>query len=234
VISVLGAPFRTKDVSSQRFVLNAHPYAATQRNYHANLGRHLNANADALGIKLVSAAPHPRGALWEKRESATSPGRVPDGNGGAVQGQGTGRRVVENQIDHFLREAGLAPAEATDEHGWRRIGFGSTQGFVGTSEVGDIVYLRVVATVVELPSDRELVLPLLRDLLTLNSSLPGPARAAIDGNAVVIAAMMPAEGLSDQYVAFTIHNTMSIADSLVEPLRQQYGGTARKRDGQQR
>jgi hypothetical protein len=233
-ISVLGSRFRTKDLSSSRVVLNAHPYAATQRNYHATFGRYLNANAHALGIRLVSATSHARGALWEKRASEGAEGPVASGDSGGTGAQEGRRQAIENQIDRFLREVGLVPADVTDEQGWRRIGLGSTQGLVGCSEIDGIVFLRVLATVMDLPSDRELILPLLHDLLALNSNLLGPARAALDRSTVVIAATVPAEGISDDYLAFTIHNAMSIADSLIEPLKQQYGGTARQRARQRR
>jgi hypothetical protein len=235
VIAESGSQFRTRDISSHRAVLNAHPYAATQRNYHAMVGRHLRANEDHLGITLVSAAGHSRGALWRKTTVPPSPPQPPwIDDGPAVVPPTNGRHPLEDQIDRFLGQVGLDPAVAIDEHGWRRIGIGASNGLVGIVMQGDISYLRVLGSVIELPSDRELILPLLRDLLELNNSLPGPARAAIEQNSVVVAAMMPADGISDELVGFTIHNVLSMADSLIEPLKQQYGGTARHRNGHRR
>jgi hypothetical protein len=81
----------------------------------------------------------------------------------------------------------------------------------------------------ELPSDRDLILPLMRDLLELNVNVLGPARASILGSAVVITASVPMEGMDDNQVGFTINNVMSMADHFDEPLLERYGGTSKPR-----
>jgi hypothetical protein len=138
------------------------------------------------------------------------------------------RQAAEGQIDNFLRSVGVA-TPSVDDQGVRHIVLGSANGTIGFARVDDVAYLYVIASVMDLPSDRELILPLMRDLLELNVDVKGPARGGIRGNAVLVSAMLPAAGLRDEDVGFAINNAMSLADRMAEPLLQRYGGTSKVR-----
>jgi hypothetical protein len=152
-IERLPVQFRTKDVSFQRDVLNAHPFAGTLRNYHAMLGRHLKLNQNVLGIRLDSDTAHANGALWTFLAPAAG-GQAADtvSNGIAqpgVQIAGSvdldrARQIAGAQVDGFLRAVGITnPAEVTDPNGARRVMLGSVQGDIGIVQIEDELYLRV-------------------------------------------------------------------------------------------
>lgn len=65
--------FRTKDVSEPAALLEARASLGVERQYHAVLGKYLRKHGDTLGVELVSAAPHPRGALWRKAAAVVLP-----------------------------------------------------------------------------------------------------------------------------------------------------------------
>src|SRR5947209_12231517 len=66
VLDSLPDAFRTKDVSEPVAQMEVHASLGSQPQYHAVLGRYLRKHGPSLGLRLVSAAAHPRGALWQR------------------------------------------------------------------------------------------------------------------------------------------------------------------------
>lgn len=140
--------------------------------------------------------------------------------------------AAEAQIDAFMREVGISdPAAMTDEQGWRHLQLGSAGGRVGVleSEAGEL-FFRAEALVMELPSDRELILPLMRELLEINLLMIGVERLGIKNEAVFVAVTRPIMELKKNDFANFIHSVMMTADNLDDQLLKKYGGTSRKRN----
>jgi hypothetical protein len=143
------------------------------------------------------------------------------------------RQAAEAQIDAFLKMVGITnPAQFTDSGGWRYMSRGSVQGRAAILESGGELYLRVEAHVMPMPSDRDLILPLMRELLELNMQISGSARLGIDGDAVFVSNTHPVMELqeSDDF-AQMIHAAMAMADDLDDELLKKYGGTTQPRVG---
>lgn len=84
------------------------------------------------------------------------------------------RKAAEARLDAALRAGGVSnPADVTDEHGWRTIVLNSVRGSIAIVEADETVFLRVIVPVMELPSDQELILPLMRELLERNFNVRG-------------------------------------------------------------
>jgi hypothetical protein len=106
----------------------------------------------------------------------------------------------------------------------------SVAGRISIVEADGTVFLRAVVPVMALPSDRDLILPLMRELLERNFGLAGPARLAIDRHVVVVAVFaLPAADLSEGDMRAAIDNPMWMAEEAAEPLMQRYGATTRTR-----
>jgi hypothetical protein len=109
----------------------------------------------------------------------------------------------------------------------RSFGAGSVRGRAGVLENGERLLLWAEADVCELPSDGDLIVPLMRELLE-RSAVCAPAHFAIRGELVVLAfARDLAEGVPD--AGALIRQLMAQADGLDEALLERYGGTTRTR-----
>ena len=99
------------------------------------------------------------------------------------------REFGESQIDQFMVAVGFKdPAGMTDNNGWRRLRLDSAEGIAGIVENSDELYLHVEATVMPLPSDRDLIQALMREALELNCTLPGAGSLGIRGTQLVASA----------------------------------------------
>jgi hypothetical protein len=141
------------------------------------------------------------------------------------------RRAVERQIDEFLKSVGSPdPAAVTDEHGWRHLEFGSVLGRVGVVELKDgALFLRAESRIMPLPSDGDLLVPLMRELLELNFGMPVSGRIGIGGEAVWAEVMLDLSTVRPDAAAWCIQNVMSLADNVDDALKEKYGGTSKTR-----
>jgi hypothetical protein len=133
------------------------------------------------------------------------------------------RQAVELQIDEFMKKVGYSdPSKRTDEQGWRWFEFGSARGRAGLvqSESDGQVYLRAESLVMELPSDQEMIPPLMRELLEANMTIAGTARFGISGEGVFVCATIPVVELAPGDVPAHIHSVMEIAGSVRNPFEQ--------------
>ncbi len=139
------------------------------------------------------------------------------------------KKQAEDRIDAFMVKVGYNPPDRTDEAGWRYFTLGSAEGRAGAIEVEGNIFLHVEALVMSMPSDKELILPLMRELLALNLSMSGPARLGIKDDRVFTALLYPVKALHDDDYASMIHWTMTLADQMDDGLIKKYGGTAVQR-----
>lgn len=139
------------------------------------------------------------------------------------------KKHAEERIDAFMVKVGYKPPERTDEAGWRYFTLGSAEGRAGAIEVEGSIFLRVEALVMPMPSDKELILPLMRELLTINMSMSGPSRLGIKEDQVYTAFLYPVKAITDDDYATLIHWTMALADQLDDGLIKKYGGTSIQR-----
>ena len=139
---------------------------------------------------------------------------------------------AETKIDAFMKQVGYNPPDRTDETGWRYFTLGSADGRAGIVQVENNLYLRVEALVMSMPSDKELILPLMRELLNLNIELSGPVRLGIEGDNVYTSLLYPVKALKDEEYPDMIHWTMNLADQIDEGFIKKYGGTSKIRGEQ--
>src|SRR5512147_242292 len=72
------------------------------------------------------------------------------------------KRAAESQIDVFMRQVGITdPAKLTDPEGWHYFTFGSADGRAAVVEYQGEMFLHAEAVVMQLPSDKDLLLPLM-------------------------------------------------------------------------
>lgn len=141
------------------------------------------------------------------------------------------RQQGEAKLDEALRGLGVEdPAEDADEDGWRH--FASVDdieafAFVDTTEPE--VTLNVAAEMMPLPSDAELVVPLMRELLETNPLLAGPARLGIRGDSVYATFVDTVELMEDDDYRRALVAVATLASSVAPSLRKRYGGTTKKR-----
>ena len=137
---------------------------------------------------------------------------------------------AENQIDDFLRQVGIKdPSECTSPQGWRELQYDSAEGFAFVQDEDGNVTFRVIAQIMPLPSDKELIVPLMRDLLEYNSLLLGASRFSIDGGSVYASAGQLVESIKDEAYADYINGVLIMAHTFTDDLMKWYGGTSRKR-----
>lgn len=136
-------------------------------------------------------------------------------------------------IDAFMVEVcGYPdPAERTDEHGRRHFNRGSASGIAWVEVAGEgeeqKCLFHAAARVMDLPSDRELLLPFYRELLEINWVLVGVARLAVTNSAAwVVFSDVASRVESPLQVAVAIDMVMGLADGLDDQLVGKYGGTS--------
>jgi hypothetical protein len=140
------------------------------------------------------------------------------------------KRAVEAEIDAFLARMGLSYAGvAIDAEGWRHFTKGSARGKAGVMLLGDELFLHAGSPIMELPSDRELILPLMRELLERNCVLPYSARYGIVGGGVWVTCSRRVTEICLEEVGLNISQVMTLADNADDDLRPKYGGTTKKR-----
>jgi hypothetical protein len=140
-------------------------------------------------------------------------------------------REVNRYIERHLRARGVSRPEGEKEtEGWHWIVLGSAPGRVGVVESGGDLYLHAEALVMDkLPSDRELMLPLMRELLEKNAGLPDAVRLVIANDRVFAMLTRRISSLSEAEVGRSIDSVMVLADELDDGFAAKYGGTSRKR-----
>lgn len=141
------------------------------------------------------------------------------------------KQAAESQIDAFMRKVGYEnPSNMTDEVGRRFFTFGSAKGCAGVIESENELYFRTEAVVMPLPSDKDLILPLMRYLLEINASgIAGMGSIGIQNETVVVTVTRQVAELHPDDFASCIQSVMSIADDLDDKLKETYGGTSKKR-----
>ena len=159
----------------------------------------------------------------------------PDNKGSAKQELtaeqiATMKAAIESSIDDFMKSVGIKePSNMTDPDGWRHFQKGSAEGFSGVTIENNKLIFHAVAKVMNLPSDKELILPLMRELLEINLSLRNEAKIGIKKDVIYIAMMKPVEYMTKSDVPRSIDYVMSLADDIDEKLIGKYGGTSKKR-----
>jgi hypothetical protein len=108
---------------------------------------------------------------------------------------------------------------------------GSAHGLAYAVETDDDVIFHTEAKIMDLPGDKELILPLYRELLELNLVLPGSTSIGIRGNMVLAAATESARLIGDEEYGLLIHRVMAFADAVDDRLQAKYKGTTQKRGG---
>jgi len=88
---------------------------------------------------------------------------------------------------------------------------------------------RVEAHLMSLPSDKDMILPLLRELLEINNYMLGECRFSISEEQIFAVVTYPAHVMEEDDIYRCIHNVMRTADNLDDALLKKYGGTSKKR-----
>ena len=140
------------------------------------------------------------------------------------------KRAAEAQIDNFLRQVGITdPAAATDPEGRRYFSRGPVEGRVYVTESDADLFLRTEAVVMQLPSDKELLLPLMRELLEFNAHVSGLARLGIERDWIFASSIQPVLELRGDDFAQIINAVMQLAGERFDKLIEKYGGTTKPR-----
>ncbi len=143
---------------------------------------------------------------------------------------GRTRRNAQKTIERHLRKWGMPAELATERDGWRYMMVGSAKGRVGIVEIADELFLHAEAILMpHLPSDRDLILPLMRELLEKNIVLPESAKFAIVDDTVIVVITRPLQDTSPDQIGRSIQAVMAVADSLDDGFLAKYGGTSKKR-----
>lgn len=141
------------------------------------------------------------------------------------------RQAGGSIIDAFMISVGFKePAARTDDNGWRHMTLDSADGIAGIAESEDELFLHVEAVVMPLPSDKDLILALMREALEMNCTLPGACSLGIRGTRLVASATENMRSLrSPDAYGSLIHLVMSLANAIDDGLKEKYGGTTRTR-----
>jgi hypothetical protein len=142
------------------------------------------------------------------------------------------RAEVEGLIDEFMKAVGCEdPSSRVDEQGWRWLQRGSAEGRVGVVEMEKNLFLQAESLIMPLPSDKDLILPLFRELLEYNLLIPGPVRLGIKNENVFASSVLAVDNLQREECFQVINSVMSVADDLDDVFLKKYGGTSKKRTG---
>jgi len=137
---------------------------------------------------------------------------------------------VESEIDDFMRGIGISnPDRFTDEDGWRVLKRGSAFIIVGATIDKNFVTLRAFSKIMDLPSDKDLILPLMRELLEINAILPNECRFAIQDNSVLVTVSKLITEYSKTLIPLSLSLISNIADDYDDYLINKYGGTTKQR-----
>jgi hypothetical protein len=140
------------------------------------------------------------------------------------------KQAAEAKIDAYLKEVGITdPGRLIDEDGWRHFRMGSASGFAYIEVCNDDLYLNAAALVMPLPSDKDLIVPLMREILELNMLIAGTTKLGISEEMVFATAIRRVDDLQEDDIARCIHGVMSLADDLDDRLIEKYGGTSMQR-----
>lgn len=140
------------------------------------------------------------------------------------------KAAAESMIDNFLLECGVEePAAQTDEQGRRHLTFGSARCQLAVVEDEGELFLHANALVMELPSDKDLIVPLMRELLELNLRIHGAVRVGVSGELVIAMASRPVLELQVEEFSRCLYSVAAVADQIDDALRERYGGTAKQR-----
>lgn len=140
------------------------------------------------------------------------------------------KAAAEAMVDGFLVECGLEdPASLTDDAGRRHFVFGSARCRAAVVEEEGELYLHADALVMELPSDKDLIVPLMRELLELNLRLRGAVRVGISGELVIAMASRPVLELQVEEFSSSLFNVIAVADNIDDALQAKYSGTTKQR-----
>jgi len=137
---------------------------------------------------------------------------------------------AEDYIDEFMRESGVKdPGALTDAEGHRRLKFGSAEVTAFIAEKQGDLYLYTDAVVMELPADKELILPLMRELLEVNVAISGSFRFGVRGDKIVASFTDSLQVLEPKDIGRHIRALVSFADAMDDQLTAKYAGTTRER-----
>ena len=134
-----------------------------------------------------------------------------------------------SQVADYLRDNGFDNPEEFRTRDGYRFEFDELSIFAGVrTEGSDVVYL-VGAEVMPMPSDADLVVPLMRELLEMNAMARGPARFCVDGDTVWVVVLDLVELMPDADFGRCIDAVLAWASQSHETLRKKYHRTTRKR-----
>ena len=139
------------------------------------------------------------------------------------------RAHAEAQIEEYLRGVGFEKPSELKQAGRYDLDTGNAQGFATVQNLGGELTYLVAVRIMALPSDQELVVPLLRELVELNAEIMGPARVAIEGDAVFAGVQDVVELMPDPDFGRYIDATLGVAEDAMKRLSRKYGETTRKR-----
>jgi hypothetical protein len=142
------------------------------------------------------------------------------------------RRLREQalvQVADYLRDNGFDNPDDFKVKGGYRVEFPDFTIYASVEADGnDLIYL-VGAEVMPLPSDADLVVPLMRELLQMNAVARGPARFCIDGDSIWVVAVDLVELLPDADYGRCIDAVFAWAGQAQVTLQKKYHKTTRKR-----
>lgn len=139
------------------------------------------------------------------------------------------RAAAEAMLDEFLRGIGIDPASHTDEKGTRYIPFGSVVLQADIIEGKETHYLRALAPVMEIPSDKDLIVPLMRKLLELNLDFAGSQRFGMSDKSVICMGIRRVDDMQPDELANLLFSVIHAADNFDDQLQARFGGTSKQR-----
>jgi hypothetical protein len=139
------------------------------------------------------------------------------------------QKQVEEHLDMLLKEGGVDDLSETIEDGARWFVTDDAAAFAYVEIDDDVVVLHVVSELMPVPSDRDLNLALMRELLELNSHAFGAGRFSIRGADVYVSASDDAEDLSLDQIRRQVHSVLTVAAVMGPRLQKRFTRTRRKR-----
>lgn len=153
--------------------------------------------------------------------------------GAASRKSAKSSQSAHRTIERHLRKWGLPEQSVAERDGWHYVRVGSANGRVGVIEVKGGSFLHAEAVLMpRLPSDRDLIVPLMRELLEQNVLLPEAAKFGIVNDSVLVVITRPLQDLSPDQIGRAISAVMGVADSLDDGFLKKYGGTSKRRSSQ--